>query len=332
MASAVSTHRVRLGVSDFGPIAKADVELRPLTVFVGPSNTGKTYLATLTYALHRFFTGTSLVSAIGLSPPAEPGSNRLLYGDPLGEEHYSEHEIDLMSSWIKDVRAVPGSPRESQPLPEEVATVVRRQLRPHDDWGELLSGELARCFGVNSASRLNNYGSDCHAKIAIECQECNGDIAISALKFSFALPSGEPKSVLAVSGSDRLRISNEFVHAQARRFGLLRYLVLQSEVEMNPALLTAISEEIAAGVAATMVRPLSSPAYYLPADRTGTMNAHRAIVGLIAAAAPYAGLGTGISLPSLSGVYLGFSVSFALDGWLRTANQIRPAIRLGYQH
>ena len=65
-------YRIRL--RDFGPIERADVEFRPLTVFVGPSNSGKTVeqlqagadeasqraakLAALTFrpviALHRF--------------------------------------------------------------------------------------------------------------------------------------------------------------------------------------------------------------------------------------------------------------------------------------
>ncbi len=44
-------------VSNFGPIVEAKIDLRPLTVFVGPSNTGKSYLAKLIYALHRFFSG-----------------------------------------------------------------------------------------------------------------------------------------------------------------------------------------------------------------------------------------------------------------------------------
>ena len=44
-----------LSVRDLGPIYRAEVELRPLTVFVGPSNTGKSYLAILIYALHKFF-------------------------------------------------------------------------------------------------------------------------------------------------------------------------------------------------------------------------------------------------------------------------------------
>ena len=46
---------LELEVKDFGPIVQAKVDLRPMTVFVGPSNTGKSYLAILIYALHRFF-------------------------------------------------------------------------------------------------------------------------------------------------------------------------------------------------------------------------------------------------------------------------------------
>ncbi len=37
---------LELEVADFGPIVNAKIDLRPLTVFVGPSNTGKSYLAT----------------------------------------------------------------------------------------------------------------------------------------------------------------------------------------------------------------------------------------------------------------------------------------------
>ena len=48
---------VRLEVQDFGPVAQASFQLKPLTVFVGPSNTGKTYLALLIYALHHVFAG-----------------------------------------------------------------------------------------------------------------------------------------------------------------------------------------------------------------------------------------------------------------------------------
>ena len=55
---------LELEVTNFGPIVEAKIDLRPLTVFVGPSNTGKSYLAILIYALHRFFSGS--VGCLGI--------------------------------------------------------------------------------------------------------------------------------------------------------------------------------------------------------------------------------------------------------------------------
>ena len=57
MAGTSGENHLNLKVQNFGPIAEADIELRPMSVFVGPSNTGKSYLATLIYALHQFFGG-----------------------------------------------------------------------------------------------------------------------------------------------------------------------------------------------------------------------------------------------------------------------------------
>ena len=42
---------MKLRVRNFGHVRKADVEIKPLTVFVGPSNTGKSYLAMLLYSI-----------------------------------------------------------------------------------------------------------------------------------------------------------------------------------------------------------------------------------------------------------------------------------------
>ena len=55
MSDSPAQDRIELEVKDFGPIVEARIDLRPLTVFVGPSNTGKSWLAVLIYALHRCF-------------------------------------------------------------------------------------------------------------------------------------------------------------------------------------------------------------------------------------------------------------------------------------
>ena len=59
MTATSNAKPLELTVSNFGPIAEAGIELRPMSVFVGPSNTGKSYMAALIYVLHRFFNGYS---------------------------------------------------------------------------------------------------------------------------------------------------------------------------------------------------------------------------------------------------------------------------------
>lgn len=51
--AATKRHGFSVGVEDLGPIKQARVELAPLTLFVGENNSGKSYLATVLWALHR---------------------------------------------------------------------------------------------------------------------------------------------------------------------------------------------------------------------------------------------------------------------------------------
>jgi predicted ATPase len=50
----------RLEVKDFGPIREGGVTLRPLTIFIGANNTGKSYMAQVAYALGSLFPSPSL--------------------------------------------------------------------------------------------------------------------------------------------------------------------------------------------------------------------------------------------------------------------------------
>ena len=42
---------LKLSVQNFGPVKEGEFELKPLTIFIGPNNSGKSYMATLVYAL-----------------------------------------------------------------------------------------------------------------------------------------------------------------------------------------------------------------------------------------------------------------------------------------
>ena len=49
----INPSNIHIVAQNFGPLEKAEITLRPLTIFVGESNTGKTYLSRLICALHR---------------------------------------------------------------------------------------------------------------------------------------------------------------------------------------------------------------------------------------------------------------------------------------
>ena len=52
-AAQAGKQMLTISVKNFGPIAEGSVDLKPLTIFVGPSNTGKSYMATAVYAVMR---------------------------------------------------------------------------------------------------------------------------------------------------------------------------------------------------------------------------------------------------------------------------------------
>ena len=68
----------RIEVSNFGPIKSGSVDLRPLTIFIGPGNTGKTFFAILIYALHRVLSGFSRLPSLNMRYTIYKNSDRLM--------------------------------------------------------------------------------------------------------------------------------------------------------------------------------------------------------------------------------------------------------------
>lgn len=82
--------------------------------------------------------------------------------------------------------------------------------------------------------------------------------------------------------------------------------ILNSEDEDTQYLVKSVLNRLTEIIRSSLVNPLASDAYYLPADRTGVMHAHRVVVGSIIAQAPRTGLHYDTPLPQLSGVLADF--------------------------
>ena len=252
----------RLTVRDFGPVASADLEMRPLTVFVGPSNTGKSWLATLIYALHRCFHGAP-EGTVG-----RPG--RRLAFDSLPTA-VGEPTIQNFSQWVgrrPDDRA-------ALTLPEEVVSGIRSSLEAGEGLLSRFADLLPRYYGTARAADLVRREGPERATVELACELRDRRRA----RYRFDFDEGHAHASGEVADSF---IRNSRAVASLRTppsAANPRECPPDSE---GPALL----EWLASRIMEESVEPLRRRAHYLPAGRSGAMQAYPAIVtGLLQSAA-----------------------------------------------
>ena len=303
-----------LKVTNFGPIVEADIELRPLTVFVGQSNTGKSYLAILIYALHSLF-----ARLLNPQRPLDFYSRRGRDQSYVSLDHTLSLEWeDRLFPWLESIRhtANPESLSEALPLPPDIAALVLQAMRNTDDVGNALQAELARCFGVRSAAgHLIRAASKGGSRITVGHRQTHGGPEASLLahiRQEFSMRDGRsqpysfdtsvpPQTDLYVGAHTATLAFSLALAALPRSAGLAAHETPAGTREANN--LIAALRDLALMHAAG---PLSHDAYYLPADRTGVMHAHGAVVGAVIDRASSVGIGDAPNVPTLSGVMTDF--------------------------
>ena len=321
-------HHIQIEVSDYGPIAEAKVDLRPLTVFVGPSNTGKSYLAILMYALHRFFSGASTDDDMTIPAPQRASFGPFYFAGPLEREVDSRQDAETLMDWLQQIRAVNRPNAGWQDLPEHVASMMRPYLRPNEVWNDMFPRELARCFGTRDTNWLIRHGTTSSTSIAITHLDPESPYVDPPFRFEFRLATDQCIASFALPDATPLRIAREHLDVLARRARYLPSLRLD-EASSRSRRLQSFIKEFTGAVGATMLTPLSHPAHYLPADRTGVMHAHQVVVASMISSAPTAGLRRNVPLPSLSGVLSDFLVQLLSLGNADRDMRPRNTSRLG---
>ena len=264
---------VQLSVQNFGPIASADIDLRPLTVFVGQSNTGKTYLAALIYALHQNFEGFSRV-------PWASRTFTLLdfrYRYPSRHRHSEPHaELDEEMLDALGKLNTPGRPFKVSDLPWQARAVLQHSLE--DD--ESLEAQVKRCFDLESVSDLVRTTRD--------------------------FPHNEMEISLTVRKNKQRCWNFNLRNANART-------TVKGHVDENIVLLPPrdLTDRGVLDFG-DLVRLLSvsglniADAYYLPAARSGIMQSHRVIAKSLVKRSTRGGLEPLGDIPTFSGMIADF--------------------------
>ncbi|MDE0043558.1 MAG: AAA family ATPase [Candidatus Poribacteria bacterium] len=283
---------VRISVQDFGPIANGTINLRPMTVFVGPSNTGKTYFATLIYALQKILHDFSLTQVMY--------RHHYRMTRKLEDVATTVAEIERWEATLLDIVDIMDySDRRFmfRDLPRIVRDRWQVALTDHHLLGNSLADELCRCFGLRSVSQLIRMASASDSA-AISLDVGEGDCSFWDFKMNIS------DSGLSVEGEIRdmtlFRDSDEpFYDARHRGIDELRNLIDEAVDQFFDKLL----------LNAYIYHEKISP-HYLPAARVGIIQSHRVLSGLYAEHAVRAGLGPLPVVPTFPGVLADFIEDF----------------------
>jgi predicted ATPase len=142
-----------VSVENFGPVRAGQVTLKPFTIFIGPNNSGKSYIATLVYALTKALAERSPSPLLwGLNWPLKPGALPELSAD----------EQQQLLKWYAEQSAGKNHPEIALgTLPDGLKTVIGDAVRHHArEMRKSIDEALRDYFGAEDTKSLIRGGDD----------------------------------------------------------------------------------------------------------------------------------------------------------------------------
>ena len=289
---------LELEVSNFGPIVEARIDLRPLTVFVGPSNTGKSYLAILIYALHRYFSGGGWLGRH--RAPAKFWAFRRHGNEKLPREAIKSI-VELAEQMLEDEGK--SAADEGIMLPASVVEIIRSGLGDQDDY---IGHEISRCFGIKETGALIRKGAKGATHIVFRKRSANDSAPIGP-RLIIGERATEFQPIVPEKIRMRIGVKDGDYPIEYLRFMVVAPgLTADQQEERRGSYAWTLLKALTDQVPLQIVGPLALPAYYLPADRTGIMHTHRVVVSALIGSAAMTGLRPAARTPMLSGVLADF--------------------------
>jgi len=267
---------IRVHVRNFGPIRKADVELKPLTIFIGKNNVGKSMLAQLVYTL--FILRNNILGMFRRYYPLEFYWIREFHYIPRGK---LMQEAQLFSKRIKNERL---GERE---IFEWVVNQFTRNLA--DLISEQIGSLLEQHFGVRIGDLVNINSSNAR----IEC-----DIFEKCLLKIEIPKKGKPK----VEASVKKEFIDDLKNRSKSKIGQIRRARTRT---MN--LLFELYSQISTYLLGYGDRlyprryRLERQVFYVPAGRAGLIESYETVISALIELSPVAPI-RGISMPPLPGM------------------------------
>ena len=262
---------MKISVTNIGPVRKADIELDPLTIFIGPNNTGKSIIATVLYAA---------LSHAGVS--SERGMERTVHSGlwtPLrnNDETAAADEAIIRSSPEEKITfsSIPESVRDL--FAEQLTEMLRDRL-------PIISEEIERASGAPLRSLRRSTGKrSATATVTLVSEKPAWQARITVSASNYEMTVARPPDI------------QEFLDLTPKPLLDLR----SRRKNITP------TARLSAVLAIVFFGDLPLRTWYLPAGRTGILQSYRVLARSIIRGASVSGIGDSRE-PALTGVIADF--------------------------
>jgi len=275
--------RLNVSLSNFGPIVTGDIQLRPLTVLIGPNNSGKSYASALTRSLF----AEAGEAAAWSRPRYRPFA--LIFGD---ESFYDRlirqvrERLEVFSDTLAE--AQPGTVE----IPEDIVAAVWTSVGKFV-YEERLKGVLERNF----ACKLSDLITIGESRLEMAFAWDDTAVGVHSYHRNSLRIGGFPPPPQGGQVRVTDRSEDRGTAAADTEWMTLRTGFAGPKEILSEEIFWSVVEECIQRLAPSLRRP----AHYLPAARSGILQGHRALARGIVDAAPLMGLRP-VEVPRLSGL------------------------------
>lgn len=279
--------RLRIELKNFGPISQGEIALKPLTLFVGPNNSGKSYAAMLIHSIFESYT-----------PILERGMPLFALRHHLVKNLRMYIFSDVLLVLQKQINEL--AEKHELVISKEIVEKLVNKLS-EDIYEKRLSAEIVRSFAcplhelVRVGENLfeikiyvNSYSTCLKSKKDKLKVETYPQLTIDSIRIKLGEHS-EPRFKVTEKNKEVLiELGKQWVKFRDKEIMSLELVDVISNICWDE-----------------LLQNVAMPCYYLPAARSGILQGHKLLAASIVRRAPYAGIEP-IEIPKFSGVVSDF--------------------------
>ena len=280
---------LQIEVKDFGPISSGKINLKPLTIFVGPNNAGKSYAAML---VHSIFESYALTLYRDM-----PFFMRL-------RQHFFVEGLDTRTfskEFLKLERQI-GDLKEGVELdiPKQFMEKITKEIFD-EIYEKRLNDEIIRSYACPLKELIRIGKRSFALKIDFDSYSAHLTYQKGNLKIK-EYPQLDTKKIAKVIWSGA---GSTFRVKEKKREILIEIGRLGKGKKEKEFMIARLMDLILEVYVSEILGNVAMQCYYLPAERSGILQGHKALAASIVKNAPHVGIER-LEIPKFSGIVSDF--------------------------